>query len=458
MYSHFSSPSFASPNEDPSLMGDSGRPPFTGGLNNPAHDTNNQGHTARNYQNDGGFNRMNNHHGRGREFRGLKDEWNNNYRSRDTENNDRGSFSNFNRRLENDPRNPSFNRPLFNPNGREDNDNPSGGSMPGITPHRMPFPNRHIRPPTPQNYVPISSPQDTNEPSNIEAAFQGCEKHGPSWKHSELINGHFETPMMPMQHNSHIAVYPLTDDNPKLMVMIMMPSRQYQVTVQGTNVMLEKCNLHGVQCTIEDEKATKTKGIINPQKWNYIYSHMDTDSVTVGIGAEVEVMSMQNVPPTDLDSAEWLVLSGDGSVRGVDEKPASGGPFVVEYPCAEYMATHFSSTPAPYPRTEYPLNPNNPTNSPHPHPSSTYVPSFTGAVAGYTTEKPDTDGNPTAALIVGVIGALVLLGLVIAIIVSVMKKRRSLAVTESTPLSEQKRSESVSQECEQKVDEQKQDM
>ena len=66
---------------------------------------------------------------------------------------------------------------------------------------------------------------------------------------------------------------------------------------------------------------------------------------------------------------------------------------------------------------------------------------FPDAVKGAHEGKKTSDGHQSTggagsrvAIIIGVIAALVLIALLIAIVVSVIKKRKSAKITESTPL------------------------
>ncbi|XP_018013184.1 uncharacterized protein LOC108670234 [Hyalella azteca] len=371
----------------------------------------------------------------------------------------------------------------YNNNRYNHNNNIFGGApMPGILPHQPTLLDAHLRPQLPRHEGNAQSgPTNPNQPLDVGPAFEGCERHPGPQNAEWMQEGHYQTIAQPMQHGSHIAVYPLTTLAPSYTLKITMPSVNYQVAIQGTHVRLEKCGTKRGRCEVQDEKATKSKDLLRPQTWNYFYSQVLPNQLTIGINEEVEVMSMNDIPTDELKEAEWLVMTGDGRSDDGSSHASGDGAFVAQYPCAEYVAAHMPTTPYPGRQPPSPnynptrpsynphapgLHPNNPTmpgathynpfdpmdtrTDPHSHTHvndthttqylhTTDSPSFTDAVF-HTTAAPEQEGGASAALIVGVIVAILIVILIVAIVLTVIKKQRSMTVNEGTPLSEQQTS------------------
>ncbi|XP_047473187.1 uncharacterized protein LOC125027995 [Penaeus chinensis] len=212
-------------------------------------------------------------------------------------------------------------------------------------------------------------------------------------------------PYIAIDSSLSLAVFPSSS---MLVMKIHVGHALYKASVEGTMVVLMKCEEDGVTCKDVNTGGTKGMDLLKPNAWNFVDILLENGEITVTINHKANVMGKAMAAQDELPALS--IMAAEPSMPTTHRDNYSIG---VNVACNDsFIPISRSVTEVPDQR------------------GGTQAPVVDG-----TAPTPSDNGAPVG-IIVGVLVALLVI-VAIAIIVSVVRKRRTMEVNQHTPLQEQ---------------------
>lgn len=214
-------------------------------------------------------------------------------------------------------------------------------------------------------------------------------------------------PYIAINSSLALAVFPSSS---MLIMKIHVGHALYKASVEGTMVVLMKCEEDGATCKNVNTGGTKAMDLLKPNAWNYVDVLLENEEITVTINHKADVMGKamaahDELPALSIIAVEPSMPTTHRDNYSIDVNVACNDTFIPISRSVTEVPDQSGGTQAP--------------------------------VVDGTAPTPTDNGAPVG-IIVGVLVALLVI-VAIAIAVSVIRKRRTMEVNQHTPLQEQQR-------------------